>query len=192
MHIQAALTVSTAALSAAASNFMVRPGTTGCVVTGKTNNDVVPLRTYYQAYDGSIREIVHSGPPSANNQATDQVIVPAGVARCNTPIACESWGSFNAIDIYFIGNDYTGTHIRDHVWRSGKGWSEGPLTKLGWATAPGQQLLTAEATGASLDNSKTHLIFACGDNQLCQGWRVNNGNWAWQRHVKAMAEDEEL
>ncbi len=44
-------------------------------------------RVYYQALDGSIRELLGIGSPGPNRIYFDQILLPAGRARIGTPIA---------------------------------------------------------------------------------------------------------
>lgn len=57
------------------------------------------VRTYYQATDGSIVEVSPSFPVSTGYSSG--VLIPAGVAKANTPIAATSWGAFDEVYITF-------------------------------------------------------------------------------------------
>lgn len=54
------------------------------------------VRTYYQAGDGSIIEVTPNFPASSGY--VSKVLIPAGVARLNTPLAAISWGAFDEVN----------------------------------------------------------------------------------------------
>lgn len=55
------------------------------------------VRTYYQAANGSVIEIIPNFPATLGY--TSSVLIPAGVAKTNTPLAAISWGSFDEVTL---------------------------------------------------------------------------------------------
>jgi hypothetical protein len=63
-------------------------GSTACVILGPQEF----TRVYYQAADGSIHERKGQGPAVTSKNYTDQMLIPPGIARVNTPLAAVGYG----------------------------------------------------------------------------------------------------
>ncbi|MCJ1260034.1 hypothetical protein MMC24_007874 [Lignoscripta atroalba] len=177
MHIQNILIQATL-MATAPTPIIVPPGNTGCLVAPVPNSQ----RIYYQAEDTTIREIIAGGFPGTNPVVTEQVLIPAGVARPNTPMTCASWGDtdYLGIDIFYIGTGYSGKHLRQKSWRP-SAWSDGPLNPRGYTTGTGQEMLAAFQNGTGPANGTVSVLFACGDAKLCEMQRTNEGGWTNRR-----------
>ena len=97
MHIQNILIQATL-MATAPTPIIVPPGNTGCLVAPVPNSQ----RIYYQAEDTTIREIIAGGFPGTNPVVTEQVLIPAGVARPNTPMTCASWGDTDYLGVSMV------------------------------------------------------------------------------------------
>lgn len=77
--------IAVAALIATVSASITIPaGSGGCAVEQDQGN----VRIYYQAADTSIHEISSFGIPGSGAGYADNLLIPAGVAKQDTPLAC--------------------------------------------------------------------------------------------------------
>ncbi|ATZ48099.1 hypothetical protein BCIN_03g03470 [Botrytis cinerea B05.10] len=140
------------------------------------------VRTYYQAGDGSIIEVTPNFPASSGY--VSKVLIPAGVARLNTPLAAISWGAFDEIHLYYIGVGFTNTQLREKIYKSGVGWADGGLNALGYTVQTTTSFLTAYHDGTTVAASTWRVAFVCSTlglpvaGSLCEASKTSSTPWA--------------
>ena len=78
-------------LSVSTASLLISPGRQGASIEVDTQN----VRTYYQDADTSIKEIAPLFPPVVGSGPN--TMIPAGVARNNTPLAAIVLGNFEEV-----------------------------------------------------------------------------------------------
>ncbi|TGO14897.1 hypothetical protein BTUL_0047g00590 [Botrytis tulipae] len=145
------------------------------------------VRTYYQAANGSVIEITPNYPPTLGY--TSSVLIPAGVAKTNTPLAAISWGSFDEIHLYYIGVGFSNTHLREKIWKNGVGWADGGLNSLGYTTQTNTSLLTAYHDGTTVAGSTWRVAFVCSTlnvpvaGSLCEASKTSLLPWTFAAYT---------
>ncbi|KAI9800539.1 MAG: hypothetical protein M1825_004088 [Sarcosagium campestre] len=121
----------------------INHGSTAIAIEGARGE----TRIYYQAKDGSIHERCGQGPAaSGNSYKTTKCIVPAGIARLNTPLAVCTWGEthagrFNEIRLYYISKDDGLREVECNDFSDR--WLLGIFNAKKYKVAPGSMLLYA-------------------------------------------------
>ncbi|TGO85125.1 hypothetical protein BPOR_0428g00030 [Botrytis porri] len=170
-------------IQAAAVPITVNPLAHGASVESSTG----AVRTYYQANDGSIVEIIPNFPATLGY--TSSVIVAAGVAKANTPLAAIAWGSFDEIHLYYIGTSFSNTHLREKIWKSGTGWADGGLNTLSYTTQTNTSFLTAYHDGTTVAGSTWRVAFVCStlgapvSGSLCEASKSSLLPWVVASYI---------
>ncbi|TEY80304.1 hypothetical protein BOTCAL_0039g00010 [Botryotinia calthae] len=178
-HSVACAIITLLTFQAAAKPISINPLTQGTSVESPTGD----VRTYYQAADGSIIEIIPKFP--ANLGYTSSVLIPAGVAKLNTPLAATSWGSFDEIHLYYIGVGFTNTHLREKVWKAGVGWADGGLNALSYTVQTSTSFLAAYHDGPTVAASTWRVAFVCSTSgspvagSLCEASKTSSTSWTY-------------
>ncbi|MCJ1301958.1 hypothetical protein MMC08_004759 [Hypocenomyce scalaris] len=141
---------------------------------------------YYQAADTSIHELSGTGSPVTGGQYTDSLILAAGQARNNTPLAAATWTTdFSEIRLYYTSNSdgycSGATHLRELVGSSGGSWSTGGLDALGYCTAPSSQPLYVTLPG-DWKSDGLRVGFSCESGPLCEALWQDSKGWAWAEY----------
>ncbi|KAF8853990.1 hypothetical protein BDZ45DRAFT_729108 [Acephala macrosclerotiorum] len=164
--------------STANSPIILTPGRHGAAV----EVDQQDVRVYYQDADSSIKEIGPSFPPGSGYIGPG-VIVPAGVARNNTPITAvvlESNGTFGEIHVFYFGTAYTNKLLSERIWTNALGWHDGPLNSLGYTSRAVDHFLYAFTDGKEVESSTIRVGFACdGQGPMCEAYYTGSGGWTW-------------
>ncbi|KAJ7042318.1 hypothetical protein C8F04DRAFT_98416 [Mycena alexandri] len=109
-------------------------------------------RIYHQVADGSIWEIVASGPFTKPALEAQTLLVPADEVHLNSPVVATSVdGSFADVHVFFFSPTLV---VSEYIWTSGIGWTGGPsctacLTTSGFTAASAQFLYAAENLAAN-------------------------------------------
>lgn len=79
----------------ALTTIIIPPGVHGTAIEVSTSD----ARIYYQASDTSIHEIMVSGSAGSGGSVSDNVLIPAGVARTGTPLASLVIGTYTEVRV---------------------------------------------------------------------------------------------
>ncbi|KUJ06360.1 uncharacterized protein LY89DRAFT_603343 [Mollisia scopiformis] len=163
-------------LAIANSPIILTPGRHGAAV----EVDQQDVCVYFQDADSS--KGIAPNFPAGSGYAGPGVILLAGVARNNTPIAAvvlQNNGTFGEIHVFYFGVAYTDRLLSERVWTAGVGWHDGPLSGLGYTSRAVDHFLYAFTDGKTV-GSTIRVGFACdGLGPMCEAYCSPSAGWAW-------------
>jgi len=137
-------------------------------------------RFYYQADDTGLHE-VRTTNPAGGNEYNDTTILPAFIARANSPLAAVQVNNFATIHLFYIGIQINDLQLRQLVWTTSTGaWTDGSLNNVEFGSAPGRQWLYAIGGPQQVNDNSVRVGFPCnGTFSACEATNLNGGTGAW-------------